>query len=203
MIITFFCIFLGAILVIMLIGLMAYGFYATNNRAWQKDINLEVLERLDYYHSNFKASKILYLNDNTTCNSGEAYKKFIAIDTENRKICFVNYDNRDVLIVDFAEILNYEVYKNGSQLISGGGIGGFHMGVFGAETSSMCKELSLIIRFKNYENAHVIYNLISKTVFNLGLNKSSSNYQKCLHSLQEVVSFLEVIKNENQNNKTE
>ena len=72
-------------------------------------------------------------------------------------------------------------------------------GIFATETNGMCKDLKLIIRLNSYENAQIVYNIISNTTFNAGLNKSTSQYKSCISSLQEVVSFLEVVKNENRN----
>ena len=63
----------------------------------------------------------------------------------------------------------------------------------------MCKDLKLIIMLNSYKNAQIVYNIISNTTFNTGLNKSTSQYKSCICSLQEVVSFLEVVKNENRN----
>ena len=63
----------------------------------------------------------------------------------------------------------------------------------------MCKDLKIIIRLNSYENAQIVYNIISNTTFNTGLNKSTSQYKSCISSLQEVVSFLEVVRNENRN----
>lgn len=61
----------------------------------------------------------------------------------------------------------------------------------------MCKDLKLIIRLNNYDNPQLVYNIISNTTFNIGINKSSHIYKQCIETLQEVVSFLEVVKNDN------
>ncbi len=61
----------------------------------------------------------------------------------------------------------------------------------------MCKELKLIIRLNKYDTSQICYEIIFNTSFNMGINKSSSTYKQCINTLQEVVSFLEVVKNEN------
>ena len=62
----------------------------------------------------------------------------------------------------------------------------------------MCKELKLIIRLKRYDISQVCYEIISNTVLNTGINKSTQPYKQCISTLQEVVSLLEVIKHENE-----
>lgn len=88
---------------------------------------------------------------------------------------------------------DYEVYENGSQQTYGGAF----YGLFGAETSGSCKELKLIVRINRYDISQICYEIIFDTTFNIGINKSSEIYKQCIGTLHEVVSFLEVVKNEN------
>ena len=111
------------------------------------------------------------------------------------------YKKEKIIIVGFNEVLNYEVYENGSNSTFGGNAGGLFGGIFAAETNGMCKDLKLIIRLNSFENAQIVYNIISNTTFNAGLNKSTSQYKSCISSMQEVVSFLEVVKKQNRNTK--
>lgn len=157
-----------------------------NNKANQSMQNVE-----------FKQTKIFFLDDYATQNQSNSCKKYISIDNENKKICLVDYSKGSLLIVGFDEILNYEIYENGSQQTVGGNANGFWSGLFGAETNGMCKELKLIIRLNRYDISQVCYEIIFNTSFNMGINKSSSVYKQCVNTLQEVVSFLEVVKNEN------
>ena len=165
----------------------------------QRNLNQTLSEYLR--ETNFNKTKIIYLNDYATYNKGMDSKKIIGIDNENKKIALVDYEKAKMLIVDFRDILSYEIYENGSNSTIGGNVGGFFGGVFSAETNGMCKDLKLIIRLNSYENAQIVYNIISNTTFNMGLNKSADQYRKCVSSLQELVSFLEVIKCENRNTK--
>lgn len=163
----------------------------------QRSLNQTLSEYLR--ETNFNKTKIIYLNDYATYNKGMDSKKIIGIDNENKKIALVDYEKAKMLIVDFRDILSYEIYENGSNSTIGGNVGGFFGGIFSAETNGMCKDLKLIIRLNSYENAQIVYNIISNTAFNMGLNKSADQYRKCVSSLQELVSFLEVIKCENRN----
>ena len=163
----------------------------------QRNLNQRLSEHLR--ETNFNKTKIIYLNDYATYNKGTDSKKIIGIDNENKKIALVDYEKAKMLIADFRDILSYEIYENGSNATIGGNVGGFFGGIFSAETNGMCKDLKLIIRLNSYENAQVVYNIISNTTFNMGLNKSTDQYRECVSSLQELVSFLEVIKCENRN----
>ena len=163
----------------------------------QRNLNQKLFEHLR--ERNFSRAKIIYLNDYATYNKALDSKKIIGIDNENKKIALVDYEKAKIFIVNFQDILNYEIYENGSNSMRGGNVGGFWGGIFSAETNGMCKDLKLIIRLNSYENSQIVYNVISNTTFNIGLNKSTDQYRKCVSSLQELVSFLEVIKCENRN----
>ena len=165
----------------------------------QEEINSQMNDHLK--KSNFNITKKLYLNDFATYDQSNDCKKFIAIDNDNKKICLIDYKKGKMLIIEFNELLNYEIYENGSNLITGGSVGGFGLGIFGAEMDSMCKDLTLIIRLKSYDTFQISYEIISNTRFNIGISKSTQPYKQCISTLQEVVSFFEVIKNENNTKK--
>jgi hypothetical protein len=165
----------------------------------QLEINKKAKEVLS--QSKFCATKVFLLNDRITYNQNDSYKKFIAIDLENKKAAFVDYESGNTIIVNFQDILNYELYENGDTVTSGGNIYGLGVGVFNAETTGNCKELRLIIRLTDYAAPQVTYDIISHTLFNAGVNKSSTVYTSCLKSIQEVISFLEVIKHENESSQ--
>ena len=190
----FLFVFIGTLVVIFCVNFAT----SKNRSSTQKETNKKVLKTLQ--DNNFNISKVFYINDNFTYTEEVECKKFIAIDKDNKKICLVNYVSNSLLIVNFNEILNYEIYENGNTHTSGGGLGGFVGGIFSAETDTSCKELKLIIRLNRYDTSQVAYNIISNTTFNIGLNKSSEAYKNCISTLQEVVSFLEVVKNENKEN---
>lgn len=163
----------------------------------QQEINSHVDDLLK--SANFNVSKKLYLNDNLTFNeSTNDCKKFIAVDQENKKICLINYTENNMLIIDFNEFLNYEIYENGTSETVGGKINTIGGGFYGAETTGICKDLMLIVRLKKYDIPQITYEIITPTQ---RLNKSAWGYKQCISTLQEAVSFLEVVKNENQTSK--
>ena len=186
----------------------------------QYEINKKIMQQLN--DGNFKQTKIIYLNDCVAFDRGNGCKKFIAIDNENKKICFVDYRKEAPLIVDFAEILNYEIYDNSEKRIFGyapaGNYGDFGFGILGASTEGRCNELRLIIRLNRYDVSQICYDIVfdvrdlwtthekKTTLWNKMLNwkcfyvnvgKASLCYKQCIATLQEAVSFLEVVKSEN------
>lgn len=187
----FIIVFIGVLIII----LIANQSVLSNARKNQQNINSKVNTFLN--NSNFNITKKFYLNDFATYNQSNICKKFIAIDNDKKQICLINYEKGSIFLVNFSEILNYELYENGSNVTTGGSIGGFWSGIFGAETNGMCKDLKLIIRLKRYDTSQVSYDIISNTTFNIGIDKSSVTYKRCVTTLQEVISFLEVLKNEN------
>ena len=159
----------------------------------------EVNQQVENNMAGFRTTKTFYLTDNFTHDKDESCKKMLKVNTEAEEVMLIDYENNKMVRAKFSEILNYEVYENGSHTTAGLGMGGF-VGVFGAETSGNCKDLKLIIRLDKIDNSQVVYDVVSDTAMNIGISKSTKVYQKCVKSMQEVVSFLEVIKN--RNNKT-
>ncbi len=192
---VFLVVFIGVLVII----LAVHQSGVSNARKNQESINLKANDTLK--NSNFSISKKFFLNDYATYNQSDTCKKSIAVDNDNKQICFIDYAKGSLFIVNFNEILNYEIYENGSNATTGGSIGGFGTRFFGAETNGMCKELKLIVRLKRYDTSQVSYDIITNTSFNIGINKSTQPYKQCISTLQEVVSFLEVIKNENDKRK--
>lgn len=144
----------------------------------------------------FKLNKKYYLADNVTFKLDLPNKQFIAINTEDKKICIIDYIQENMYILDFKEILDYEIYEYSNNQSSGAVIGGMGLGVWGGETHGNCKKLMFIIKIDNYEVPQVVYNVISDTLFNLGVDKSSKNFQDSVASIKEIASFIDVIKNE-------
>lgn len=151
----------------------------------------------------FCITKTICLNDYYTFDKADINKKQFYIDGKNKKICFVDYKKEALILVNFDEILNYEIYENGSTVTTGGAAAGFWTGVFAAQTSAICRDLKLIIRLKRYDVCQVVYELISDTVMNAGISKSTKLYRDCISTLQEAASFLEVVKHENDTEESE
>lgn len=132
--------------------------------------------------------------------------KFIAIDSKSEQICWVDYKNENILITNFNDVINYEVYENGNAITRGTGIAGgrlfgqksmFGVSTFTSKSQEMCTELRLIIRLNAVENSQIVYDIVADRPFGIGLSKNSKAYSKLMSSLQAAVSFLEVILEDN------
>lgn len=163
-------------------------------RVSQEEINKKVMQTID--STSFQTSRIYYLNDFATYRLSNNIKKMILIDKENEKFAFVDYKSMELVFMDFREMLNFEIYENGSTNTIGAGVGASGGVLFGARANKMCQDLRLIIRSNNYDTPHIVYDIGSNTLFNMGISKSTKKYQECIISLQEVVSFLEIVKSE-------
>ena len=191
----------GVVFFVVLFGVLFYQLSKNNaNSNEQFETNKKILEALQT--SNFKISKIFHITDSNTFNKENPYKKMVIADNENKKVCLIDYMSKNYYIINFEELLNYELYENGSIVTSGGTIGGLGIGIFGAETNGNCKDLKLIIRIKSLTTPQVAYEIISNYMVGMGLNKSAPLYRGCISSLQEVISFIQVIKNDNLQNDT-
>lgn len=161
----------------------------------QFEINKKTLEYLQ--SQNFVASKIFYITDSHSFNKENSYKKMMVVDDESHKICLVDYLSKRYYIIGFEELLNYGLYENGSMVTNGTALGGFGIGIFGAEANGNCKDLKLIIRIKNLSTPQVVYDILTNYMAGIGVDKTAPLYRQCITSLQEAISFLEVIKNNN------
>ena len=191
----YFLIFLMVFVAVLSVFLIVQQINLSNIRKRQEKINTQ--SKLGIQKLDFKQNKVFYLNDYASYNQSELYKKYISVDIENKKICLIDYDKGNLFVINFEEFLNCEIYENGSHQLVGGNIGGLCSGLFSAEANGRCKELKLIIRLNKYDVSQVVYDIVFNTTFNMGINKSSTIYKQCMKSLQEVVSFFEVVKNDN------
>lgn len=167
----------------------------SNIRKQQESINKKANDSLA--NMDFKVTKTFYLNDYATLKYSNSCKKFISIDDVGKKICLIDYNKGSLIVVNMNEILNYEIYENGSNQTVGGNAGGLWAGLFAAETSGLCKELKLIIRLNRYDVSQVCYEIIFNTLLNTGISKADATFKQYINSMQEVVSFLEVVISEN------
>lgn len=173
---------------------------AQKTRKRQFEVNKSVMTSLKQV--GFTITSTFYFSDRATFNKGNEYKKMLAVDNEHKRFALVNYSTGKVVISPYDKFLNYEIYEDSHIVISGGAVGGFGLGFFGASTSGHCKDLRLIMRLKSANTPHVAYDVLPRTFMNIGINKDSKVYRDCLASLQEMVSFFEVIKNQNESQKT-
>ena len=172
----------------------------SKTRKKQYQINLTAKKYLK--RKGFTSTSVFYFCDQATKGKSNNYKKMLLVDDVNKKFALVNYKSGKTVIADYKEFLNYEIYENSNLVVSGGAIGGLGLGFFGAETSGQCKDLRLIMRITKPDTPHVAYEVVPHTFFNIGLSKNSNMYRDCMESLQEMVSFFEVIKSENEKAKS-
>lgn len=185
------------VLAAILAALMISTIVALKKRAdKQKDVNTALAREINA----FAATRIFYCCDRATYKKPDIYKQMLAVDSKNNRLGLVDYESGKFKIVNYSQILNYEVYENGTIVANGMGVGGGLIGGFAVETNKVIKELRLIIRLKTADNPQVAYQIVaSKGVFNLGIGKNSQIYRVCFPTVQEIVSLLQVIIDKNKN----
>lgn len=145
----------------------------------------------------FAPTRVFYFCDRATYKKSNDFKQILAVDSKNDRLGLVDYESGKFKIIHYSQILNYEVYENGSVVASGLGVGGV-VGAFSMQASKIVKELRLIIRLKTVDEPQIVYQVVaSKGVFNLGIGKNSQIYRLCYPTVQEAVSLLQVIINQN------
>jgi len=142
-------------------------------------------------NNKLKISKIYEIyNPMYLTNNIARYQQTLQVDENQRKILFTNGMINKFIVVNFEDILNYEIYEDGSKSSTTYDWG---YGLKTSDFSDNCNELKLIIRLKNYEDSQFVFNLIYAS-----FPKNSPAYKSIRSSLQDCVSFLEILKSENQ-----
>ena len=190
--IVFFCLFAAAAAAFMI----GFSLNLKKRAEGQRAVNAKVMPELRA--NGFEPTRIFYFCDRATFKKTDDCKQMLAVNSERRQLALIDYESGSWRVVDFADLLNYEVYENGTMVAEGAGIGGFGLGVFGMQTNHICKELRLIIRVKSADRPQTVYPIISsKGILNFGVGKNSQIYRACFPTVQEAVSLLQVILNEN------
>lgn len=162
---------------------------------YQKSVNDSLPSKLR--EANFTPTRTFYFCDKTTFKKTDDFKQMLFVDSEHNKLGLVDYESGKFTAIDYAQILNYELYENGTLQVNGAAIGGM-VGAFSAQTNHICKEMRLIIRMNSVDNPHIAYQIVaSKGIFNFGIGKNSIIYRTCFPTVQEVVSLLQVILQKN------
>lgn len=188
----FFLVFVGVIIVFFVLRNSTIKTNCERNSQLNNKVNKYLKE------NDIPITKTISIADYWSWNKETMSQKQIVVSSSEKKIALADYENNSLSIVNFNEILDYEIYENGSTVtFGGGGKYGMVSGLFGAETSGNCKDLRLIIRLKRYDKSQIVYDIISNVPLNVGVNKTSDIYRKCMLTLQEAASFFEVVKQEN------
>lgn len=167
-------------------------YYAFKDKIKNYNLNYNLLNSLKKKEYNF--DKKLYLNDYNSYNSDKLYKLILFIDTQKEKILLIDYKKSMQYILNFSEIVNYQIYENDVMIINGKNPNNaMRMFTYGANET--CKSLQLIIKTNSSKQPQICYNIIGGSFLNLGVGKFSDIYKKCVRTLQEVIVELENIKN--------
>lgn len=184
--------------VFLIIVIVALSLAVSNSKIRKRQFNINQKVKAYLRKVEFKITSVFYFCDRATFRVSDEYKKMLAVDNVNKRFALVNYAAGKLIIADYKEFLNYEIYENSYMVISGGAIGGMGLGYFAAQTSGHCKDLRLIMRLTRPNSPQVAYDVLPRTFMNIGIHKNSRAYRDCIASLQEMVSFFEVIKNQNE-----
>lgn len=188
----FFLVFVGVVIVFFVLRNSTIKTNCERNSQLNNKVNNYLKE------NDIPITKTISIADYWSWNKETMSQKQIVVSSNEKKIALADYENNSLSIVNFNEILDYEIYENGSTVtFGGGGKYGMVSGLFRAETSGNCKDLRLIIRLKRYDKSQIVYDIISNVPLNVGVNKTSDIYRKCMLTLQEAASFFEVVKQEN------
>jgi hypothetical protein len=130
------------------------------------------------------------------------YGKNMLIDNVNKQ--FVLYINHNFSQVHkYSEVINYEVYENGSSVVKGTAgealIGGAFFGlagmIVGASASKTitenCSSLQLAIRLNDINTPQILIEFMGSTP----IDKTSDDYKKLKDNLKEACSVIEYILN--------
>lgn len=135
----------------------------------------------------FEITKTLIITDEWSIGAPVEYKKHIFLDEKAKKMAFVDYTRFEPIIINYTDFIDYDVYENN----------GHDSNWLGTGTTTMCKEMNLIFRINSYEHPQVMYQIMYDSN-NIGIPKTNEKYRACWQSVQSLISFLEVIKRENQ-----
>lgn len=157
-----------------------------------KKINEQALEYLR--NQNFTMSHVCYMTDYSAFGDrGNGKKKMLCVDAEHKKLGIIDYVNGSVNIVGFSDFINYEIYEDGKTDTTGSVI----FGAIYTDSQENCQEMKIILRFKSYSKPQAEYILISNSLYKFDVAKNSDVYRVIKGDLQQTVSYLEMIMNEN------
>ena len=195
--------FFVAILIIVIIFVSVSNGHKKQALTKYEKVNSFIISK----YTNF--DKAFYLNTNLSFDKNELCKLLFLVDTKAKQIGLIDYEKSNIVCVDFKDIINYEIYENGTLVTTGvgggvrAGIGiGVGIGAYTSNTTSAVRELRLIVRINNITYPQIAYDLVFKTLAinwnnNKGVEKNSVEYADMISSLQQVVSFLEIVMHEN------
>lgn len=192
--------------------LSGFGMFFELKQPNEKLIKIEIRQRLlpDFVNKitsqreqNInQISNDFYADNTIKLITGGWSSSAILIDNEKKKFI---YKKGKILSrpYKFSDIINYEVYENGSSKVKGTAgkalIGGAFFGLaglivgssMGKKVNEKCNQLKLIIRVNDVANPQIVITYID----NVDWDKSGFNYRNMKENLQEVCSMLEFMIN--------
>ena len=180
------------IVAIVVVGLIVGIRWLRTRKALErnKNVNLAVKSRLA--NKNFNITKMFKVIDCYSIDATEDEKfKQILFDMDNKKACLIDYRSGKEYIVDFADIIECEIYKNNVVSGSGSRYNDYHR--HHSHIEEQCVDMRLIIKINNLDKPQIVYDVVYG---NNAINKRLEDYQILINYLMEIESFLDVIKND-------
>lgn len=150
-----------------------------------KKFNEKVLDEIK--NNGFVLTKTFYLKAQKTGNALiEQY--MVCVDSENKKLCFIDYASKTYRVVDFKDFITYKVFENNGVKIENETKTAFDSTLTTTVSKNVCKRLKLIIVINDMEQTNIVYDLIKS-----GMSFESSTYKALINSIIELTSFLDVV----------
>ncbi|MBR2903933.1 MAG: hypothetical protein IKC37_04725 [Clostridia bacterium] len=124
------------------------------------------------------AYKVVYLIDNYSYQKGNEAMQKLFYDEKAKKVAMVNDLNGEITVVDFKEIIGYEIIEN--------------------YAGNTCKELGLSIKLDSMEKPFIKYDLYFKQT--IGMGRDSDMCRACKESIMTAVAVLEKVREVNRKN---
>ena len=177
------------IVAIVIVGLIVCIRWIKTRKALERNKNVNIAVKNRLASKNFNVTKVLKVIDCYSIDAVEDEKiKQILLDMENKKACLIDYRSGKEYIVDFADIIECEIYKNNVVSGSGSRYNRRH-----SQIEEQCVDMRLIIKINNIEKPQIVYDVVYG---NNAINKRLEDYQILMNYLMEIESFFDVIKNE-------
>ena len=126
---------------------------------YYKTINEKTLEEAE--KKGFVPSKKYFMSGYKT-GSADEEKLMICFNNKSKKCCLIDYLKKKAFILDFADIVSYDVVENnGIKVVE-------EVSLFSSvptqTTKNVCKKLSLVIVMDDLDDTNVVYDLIKSGV---------------------------------------
>ena len=189
-----------AVILFILLPLGVAIYYIINNLQKKKELdnywidceNINSLAQQQFSNNGYELTNTIFIKDYILAN------KIILIDSKNKKIGLIDYSTKNIIIINFDELINYEIYENDNSMKTSGSIShSWFKPKYNSQTDNICNSLKFIIRLKKIDTPQICYDIVYPTEFSsCSLSKSSPRYKECIESMQKAASTFECIKNE-------